>query len=178
MNAPGEVVRFWRDAGPKAWFAKDETFDGRCRAFDNAHHAAARRDLSNWETEAESAFALILLLDQIPRNIYRRSPHSFAADRLAQGVAQRAIARGFDMSIEAELRAFMYLPFEHAEDLGLQNDCLRLITAIGNGEHTRFARLHRDVIVRFSRFPHRNAILGRASTAQELAFLSEDGFAG
>ena len=178
MNAPGEVVRFWRDAGPKAWFAKDETFDGRCHAFEKAHHAAARRELANWEVEAEGALALILLLDQIPRNIYRDSPHAFATDHLGQRVAQRAIANGFDMRIEAELRAFVYLPLEHAEDLAAQDDCLRLMTAIGNEEYTRFARLHRDIIVRFGRFPHRNAILGRASTTEELAFLAEGGFAG
>ncbi|MFT3729568.1 MAG: DUF924 family protein [Terricaulis sp.] len=178
MNAPGEIVRFWRDAGPKAWFAKDETFDGRCRAFEKAHHAAARRELANWEMEAEGALALILLLDQIPRNIYRDSPHAFAADHLALGVTQRAIARGFDLAIAAELRAFVYLPFEHAEDLPLQEDSVRLMTAIGNEEYTRFARLHRDIIVRFGRFPHRNAILGRVSTPEELAFLVEGGFAG
>lgn len=178
MNAPGEVVRFWRDAGPKAWFAKDETFDGRCRAFEKAHHAAARRELGTWEMDAEGALALILLLDQIPRNIYRGSPHAFATDHLALGVTRRAIAHGFDLATEAELRGFIYLPLEHAEDLAAQDDCIRLMTAIGNEEYTRFAHLHRDIIVRFGRFPHRNIILGRASTAGELAFLAEGGFAG
>jgi uncharacterized protein (DUF924 family) len=178
MNAPGEVVRFWRDAGPKAWFAKDETFDGRCRAFEKAHHAAARRELANWELNAEGALALALLLDQIPRNIYRDSPHAFAADHLALGVAQRAIAHGFDAATEFELRQFFYLPLEHAEDMAAQDDCLRLMTALGNEEYTRYARVHRDVIMRFGRFPHRNAILGRASTPEELAFLAEGGFAG
>jgi uncharacterized protein (DUF924 family) len=178
MNAPGEVVRFWRDAGPKSWFAKDETFDGRCRAFEKAHLAASRRELANWETQVDGALALVLLLDQIPRNIYRNSPHAFAADPLAQAVAQRAIANGFDAAAEIALRQFFYLPLEHAEDLGLQDDCLRLMTALGNDEYTRYARLHRDIIVRFGRFPHRNAILGRVSTADELAFIAEGGFAG
>jgi len=178
MNAPGEIVRFWRDAGPKAWFVKDETFDGRCRAFEKAHLAAARRELANWEMTAEGALALVLLLDQIPRNMYRDSPHAFAADCLAQGVAQRAIAQGFDLATEVALRAFLYLPFEHAEDLSLQDDCVRLMTAIGDENYARYARLHRDIIARFGRFPHRNAILGRASTPEELAFLAEGGFAG
>jgi len=178
MTNPGEVVRFWRDAGPKAWFAKDETFDGRCRAFEKAHHAAARRELRQWEADAEGALALILLLDQIPRNIYRNSPHAFATDRLAQAVARRAIANGFDTATSDELRAFVYLPLEHAEDVAAQDDCLRLMTAIGNGEYTKFAVLHRDIIVRFGRFPHRNAVLGRASTPEELAFIAEGGFAG
>lgn len=178
MTSPGEVVRFWRDAGPKAWFAKDETFDGRCRAFEKAHHAAARRELAGWEADAEGALALVLLLDQIPRNIYRNSPHAFATDVLAQAVARRAIARGFDAATEAELRAFIYLPLEHAEDLAAQDDCLRLMTAIGNDNYTRYAALHRDIIARFGRFPHRNAVLGRTSTPEELAYIAEGGFAG
>jgi uncharacterized protein (DUF924 family) len=178
MTSPGEVVRFWRDAGPKAWFAKDETFDGRCRTFEKAHHAAARRELGAWEMEAESALALVLLLDQIPRNIFRNSPHAFAADALAQGVAHRAIASGFDTATEVALRAFFYLPLEHAEELPLQDDCLRLMTTLGNEEYTRYARLHRDIIARFGRFPHRNAVLGRASTPEELAYIAEGGFAG
>jgi ketosteroid isomerase-like protein len=86
MTNPGEVVRFWRDAGPKFWFVKDETFDGRCRAFEKAHHAAAGRELNAWENDAEGALALLLLLDQIPRNIYRNSPHAFAAKARADGV--------------------------------------------------------------------------------------------
>ena len=178
MNAPGEIVRFWRDAGPKAWFAKDETFDGRCRAFEKAHHAAARRELGNWEMDSEGALALLLLLDQIPRNLYRDSPHAFATDHLALGVAQRAIKNGFDAATEAQLRLFFYLPFEHAEDLAAQDECVRLTEALGDPEYLRFARLHRDIIVRFGRFPHRNPILGRASTADELASLAEGGFAG
>jgi uncharacterized protein (DUF924 family) len=178
MNAPGEIVRFWRDAGPKAWFAKDETFDGRCRAFEKAHHAAARRELGNWEMDSEGALALLLLLDQIPRNIYRDSPHAFATDHLALGVAQRAIKNGFDAATEAQLRLFFYLPFEHAEDLAAQDEGVRLTEALGDPEYLRFARLHRDIIVRFGRFPHRNPILGRASTADELASLAEGGFAG
>ena len=178
MNAPGEIVRFWRDAGPKAWFAKDETFDGRCRAFEKAHHAAARRELGNWEMDSEGALALLLLLDQIPRNLYRDSPHAFATDHLALGVAQRAIKNGFDAATEAQLRLFFYLPFEHAEDLAAQDEGVRLTEALGDPEYLRFARLHRDIIVRFGRFPHRNPILGRASTADELAFLAEGGFAG
>lgn len=178
MTNPGEVVRFWRDAGPKFWFVKDETFDGRCRAFEKAHHAAARRELGAWENNAEGALALLLLLDQIPRNIYRNSPHAFAADGLAQAVAQRAVANGFDTATEQALRLFFYLPYEHAEDLALQDDGVRLTTQLGDAEYLRYARLHRDIIVRFGRFPHRNAILGRASTPEELAFLAEGGFAG
>ena len=178
MTSGFEVVRFWRDAGPKAWFVADETFDGRCRTFENAHHAAARRELSAWERDADGALALCLLLDQIPRNIFRYSPHAFATDKLAQAVAQRAIAGGFDARTEVALRLFFYLPLEHAEDLALQDECVRLMAALGDSEYLRYAKLHRDIIARFGRFPHRNAALGRSSTGEELAYLAEGGFRG
>ena len=178
MTAPGEIVRFWRDAGARAWFTKDETFDGRCRAFEKAHHAAARGECAAWEQDAEGALALVLLLDQIPRNIYRGSPHAYATDPLAQAAAQRAVARRFDAATESLLRIFFYLPYEHAEDLALQEKGVRLTQSLGDAEYVRYAMLHRDVIARFGRFPHRNVILGRASTAEELAFLADGGFAG
>ncbi|MEZ5994862.1 MAG: DUF924 family protein [Hyphomonadaceae bacterium] len=178
MANAGEIVRFWRDAGPKAWFAKNETFDGRCRAFEPEHHAAARRELAQWERDAESALALVLLLDQIPRNIYRNSPHAFAADPLAQGVAARAIEHGFDAATDSSLRVFFYLPFEHAEDLHLQDRSVALIEAMRDPEYTKYAIMHRDVIARFGRFPHRNVMFGRKSTPEELTFLAEGGFAG
>lgn len=178
METAGEVVRFWRDAGPKAWFMKNEAFDGRCRAFEAAHHAAARRELSHWEAEAEGALALLILLDQIPRNIFRNSAHAFATDPLAQGVALRALERDFDAATDSELRFFFYMPLEHAEDLAMQDRCLVLMEALGNAEYTKFAKVHRDIIARFGRFPHRNPVLGRKSTAEELAFLAEGGFAG
>ena len=178
MTAPGEIVRFWRDAGARAWFTKDETFDGRCRAFEKAHHAAARGECAAWEQDAEGALALVLLLDQIPRNIYRGSPHAYATDPLAQAAAQRAVARRFDAATESLLRIFFYLPYEHAEDLALQEKGVKLTESLGDAEYLRYAILHRDIIARFGRFPHRNAILGRASTPEELAFLAEGGFAG
>jgi uncharacterized protein (DUF924 family) len=178
MANAGEIVRFWRDAGPKAWFVKNETFDGRCRAFEAEHHAAARRELGGWELDAESALALVVLLDQFPRNLYRGSPHAFAADGLAQGVAQRAVAKRFDAATDSELRLFFYMPYQHAEDLALQEVGVRLVEALGVAEYTRYAVLHRDIIARFGRFPHRNAALARKNTPEELAFLAEGGFAG
>src|SRR5262249_4097224 len=156
-----EIVKFWREAGEKAWFAKSDAFDARCRAFEEAHHAAARRELSDWEQTAEGALALILLLDQIPRNIYRNSPHAFAGDPLAQIVAERAIAAGFHLATEMPLRIFFYLPLEHAEDLALQAQCLALMQETGVENFVRYAAVHRDIIARFGRFPHRNAALGR-----------------
>jgi uncharacterized protein (DUF924 family) len=178
MASAGEIVRFWRNAGAKTWFLKDETFDGRCRAFENEHHAAARGELATWEQDAEGALALILLLDQMPRNIFRNNPHAFATDGLALAIALRAIEKRFDAGGDTALRFFFYMPLEHAEDLALQERSVALFTSLGEPNYLRFAVLHRDIIARFGRFPHRNAILGRKSTAEELAFLAEGGFAG
>jgi uncharacterized protein (DUF924 family) len=178
MASPAEIVNFWRDAGEKAWFARSDAFDARCRAFEAAHHAAARREYAHWEQNAEGALALCLLLDQLPRNIYRNSAHAFAADPLAQGAAQRAIAAGFHLAIAMPLRIFFYMPLEHAEDLSQQAQCLALMQETGVEDFIRYAALHRDIIARFGRFPHRNAALGRTSTAEELDFLAGGGFAG
>jgi uncharacterized protein (DUF924 family) len=178
MTSAAQVVKFWREADEKAWFAKSEAFDAHCRTFEAAHHAAARRELSDWERTAEGALALCLLLDQIPRNIFRNSAHAFAADPLAQGVAQRAIGAGFHQTVELPLRIFFYMPLEHAEDLALQAQCLALMQETGVEHFARFATLHRDLIARFGRFPHRNAALGRTSTPEELDFLASGGFAG
>jgi uncharacterized protein (DUF924 family) len=178
MASAGEIVRFWRDAGTRSWFVKDETFDGRCRAFEADHHAAARRELAHWELDAEGALALVLLLDQFPRNIYRQNPHAYATDRLAQGVAARAIERRFDTATDSFLRVFFYMPFEHAEDASLQERAVTLVEQLRDPEFTKYAILHRDIVARFGRFPHRNAILGRKSTPEELQFLAEGGFAG
>lgn len=178
MASAAEIVRFWRDAGYKAWFTKDETFDGRCRGFEAEHHAAARGELAHWEQDAESALALLILLDQLPRNIFRGSPHAFATDGLAQAVASRAMEKQFDAATDSALRFFFYMPFEHAEDLALQQRCMTLFTNLGDANYLKHAKVHHDIIAKFGRFPHRNAILGRKSTAEELAFLAEGGFAG
>lgn len=178
MASAGEIIRFWRDAGSKAWFVKDETFDGRCRGFESEHHAAARGELAKWEVDAEGALALVLLLDQFPRNIFRRSPHAFATDGLALGVASRAIEKRFDAATDSALRIFFYLPFEHAEDLAMQDLAVRMVEPLRDAEFTKYALLHRDIIARFGRFPHRNAVLGRKSTPEELQFLAEGGFGG
>lgn len=178
MASAAEIVRFWRDAGPKFWFVKDETFDGRCRTFEAEHHAAARGELGAWEMDAEGALALLILLDQLPRNIFRNSPHAFATDGLAQAVAARAIERGFDAATDSALRVFFYMPFEHAEDLAMQDRCVHLMTNLGDAEFIKFAILHRDIIAKFGRFPHRNVVLSRKSTPEELAFLAEGGFRG
>lgn len=174
-----EVVAFWREAGPKQWFAKNDGFDAEIRQrFEPLHQAAARGELNDWAETAEGALALILLTDQFPRNLYRGSAHAFATDPLARHVAERAIEAGFDKQAPAELRVFFYLPFEHGEDLASQDRALALTEALGDKLYTDYAVLHRALIVRFGRFPHRNACMGRVSTAEEEAYLADGGFAG
>ncbi len=176
---PADTLAFWSAAGPAAWFKKDAAFDEALRArFEAAHHCAARGELPHWEQNAEGALALVLLLDQIPRNIYRNSAHAFATDPLAQALADRAVNAGFDRATAMPLRIFFYLPFEHAENIALQARGVALMETTGDAEFLKFAVLHRDVIARFGRFPHRNAALGRTSTAEELTFLAAGGFAG
>lgn len=176
---PNDVVMFWIKAGPKAWFSKSEAFDAEIKArFEPLHHAAARGELAGWAETAEGALALLLLLDQLPRNLYRGSPHAFATDPLARQVADEAIARGFDKTVDPSLRPFFYLPFEHSEMLPDQDRCVQLCKAAGDAGTLKWAELHRDIIRRFGRFPHRNACLARATTPEEQAFLDEGGFAG
>jgi uncharacterized protein (DUF924 family) len=177
--APADVLAFWREAGPKKWFAKDDAFDADIRArFLTAYEAAAAGGLADWETTAEHALALVIVLDQFPRNMFRNDARAFAADETARGVADRAVARGFDMSVPEAERSFFYLPFEHSEDLADQERCVALFRAMGNADLLRWAELHADIIRRFGRFPHRNAALGRMTTAAEQAYLDDDGFAG
>jgi uncharacterized protein (DUF924 family) len=176
---PEAVVNFWTDAGSSRWFAKDDAFDADLRAhFEGAHHTAARGGFTEWEETPEGALALVLLLDQFPRNIFRGSAHAFATDPRAREVADRAIARGFDQRFEPALRCFFYLPFEHSEDAQDQARSLALFKALGDDNYLKYALLHRDIIARFGRFPHRNAVLGRVSTEEERVFLAGGGFAG
>jgi uncharacterized protein (DUF924 family) len=176
---PQEVVEFWRAAGARRWFARDAAFDAECAArFLDAHHAAARREFENWMEDAHGALALLILLDQIPRNVFRGSAHSWATDGLAREYAHRALESGFDSQVEAELRPFFYLPFEHSENLADQERALFLHRALAGENADRWARMHHDIIRRFGRFPHRNAALGRATTPEEQAFLDSGGFKG
>ncbi|MGH6985606.1 MAG: DUF924 family protein [Caulobacteraceae bacterium] len=179
--SPKDVIAFWRQAGPKRWFAKIPAFDEEIlRRFEALHHAAARRELHDWGETAEGSLALALLLDQVPRNIYRGSAHAFATDPLARALSRSAVERGFDKQIPSSLRTFFYLPFSHSERLADQDFGLPLWNALGSetGEEQKWAFVHRDIIVRFDRFPHRNPALGRATTPEEQAFLDEGGFAG
>jgi uncharacterized protein (DUF924 family) len=176
LATPQDVVAFWRDAGPDRWFAKDEGFDALCRArFLATYEAAARGDLNDWELVAEGALAVVLLLDQFPRNMFRGTRRAYQTDATARDTADRAIERGFDKQVDPELRVFFYLPFDHSEDPADQERSVALHEAAGDAEGLKWGRHHRDLIARFGRFPHRNAILGRESTPEEQAYLAEEG---
>ncbi|HEY0505421.1 MAG TPA: DUF924 family protein [Lysobacter sp.] len=176
---PHPLLAFWRDAGYERWFARDEAFDMRCRAdFLDAHHAAARRELEHWMESPDGALALVILLDQIPRNVFRDSAHAFATDPLARHYAARAVDRGDDRAVDPLLRVFFYMPFEHSEAMADQERSVRLAATLAGdagAEYLDYARRHRDVIARFGRFPHRNRALGRDNTPEEQVWLDAGG---
>ena len=174
-----DVVEFWRQAGPAKWFDRSDAFDAQCGAhFLETHFHAARREHDDWLGHADGALALVLLLDQIPRNVFRGSAHAYATDSLARHYAATAVSAGFDTVIDPELRVFFYMPFEHSEAIADQERSLELHRGLPGEGVERWAVLHHDIIVRFGRFPHRNAALGRDTTAEERAFLEGGGFAG
>lgn len=171
-----DILTYWREAGPTKWFAKDDAFDAALRdRFLNAHFAAARREHEALLDHAESALALILLLDQVPRNVFRDSAHAFATDPLAREYATRTLDAGFDLRVDPALRIFMYLPFEHSETLADQDRAVALCETLGDADYLKYAQAHRDVIRRFGRFPHRNRALARASSPEEQAWLDAGG---
>jgi uncharacterized protein (DUF924 family) len=176
---PADVLSFWRAAGPEKWFTKDDAFDAEVGArFLTTYEAAARGALSAWEATAEGALALVIVLDQFPRNLFRDDARAFASDAAACAVTDRALARGFDQQLPPSDRPFLYLPFEHSETVADQERSLALFRALGDAELLRWAELHADIIRRFGRFPHPNAVLGRTTTPAEQAYLDSGGFAG
>jgi uncharacterized protein (DUF924 family) len=179
LATPDEVISFWREAGPEKWFSKDEAFDQTCRdRFMPTYEAAARGDLNEWEITPDGALAVILLLDQFPRNMFRGQRETYKTDPVALMAADRAIERGFDHKVEPLFRRFFYLPFMHSESLADQERSVALNEALGEEDSVKYAHHHHDIVARFGRFPHRNAILGRETTPEEEAFLRESDFRG
>ncbi len=176
---PEEIFLFWKDAGPKKWFEADPAFDREITArFLETYEAGVRGELDHWERSAYGAFALVILLDQFPRNMFRGTPKAFAADEKAKEIADRAIAAGRDQAVDEEVHTFFYMPFMHSETLADQDRCVALMAKEGSQENVKYAEIHRDAIARFGRFPHRNEILGRKSTPEEIAYLQGGGFKG
>lgn len=176
---PEDVVTFWMEAGPARWFTRNAAFDGALAVrFGQALKEARLGAFDHWGETPEGALGLVILLDQISRNTLRGSPLAFAADGKALRMSKQWIGRGYHWQLPAPLAAWFILPYEHAEDLDAQHRGVALFQTMGLHENVRYAQIHLDIIARFGRFPHRNPVLGRTSTAQELAFLQAGGFAG
>jgi uncharacterized protein (DUF924 family) len=158
---------------------KDAAFDTEITSrFMPTWEAASRGQLASWETTDDGALALIIVLDQFPRNMFRNDPRTYATDDLALKAAERALSKGVDKRVANELQQFVYMPFMHSEELKHQERCVELFKAAGNTFNLGFAEDHADIVRRFGRFPHRNKILGRETTADEQAFLDSGGFSG
>lgn len=183
-ETPQDVIGFWLAAGPQAWFRKDEAFDASIqRRFAALHLVASRGELNGWARSPEGALALLIVLDQFPRNMYRNSAHAFATDALALSLAHAAVDAGLDHEVGPELRSFFYMPFEHSERMEDQDRAVALFRAYADAtgdpnNYLHWAKLHRDIIRRFGRFPHRNLCLGRRTTPEEQAYLDDGGFSG
>ena len=176
------IIDFWFGPAPAVsrpeWFKADATFDQKIVSEFGDDYAQARAgECDSWQRTAPGALALVVVLDQFPRNMFRGSARAFESDAPARVVADMAIAAGFDRAVSPTQRIFFYLPFEHAEDVEMQDRSLRLITALAQEGFPRFAdyaERHAAIIRRFGRFPHRNALLGRHSTPEEQAYLKEN----
>jgi len=175
---PEDILSFWFDeAGPAKWFQQSDAFDAEVRQRYEETVLSHATDVKGWNETAEGSLALIIALDQFPRNIYRGTKAAFAFDDKALGYAQVMTDKGWDLKIEQSRRAFVYMPFMHAENITAQNECVRLMDMrLDNANNLHHAKEHRKVIERFGRFPHRNEILGRKSTAEETAFLKSGGY--
>jgi uncharacterized protein (DUF924 family) len=174
-----DVLAFWSKAGADRWYSKDDAFDASVReVFLPLYEAAANGQLTAWETDPEGSLALVITLDQFPRNMFRGEAKAFATDEAARGVADRAVARSFDAVLDRNLLAFLYMPFMHSEDMRDQDRCIALCREAKLADTLKYAQMHADIVRRFGRFPHRNAILGRQTTPEERAYLTSGGFAG
>jgi uncharacterized protein (DUF924 family) len=172
-----DVVRFWlEETAPEKWFQKDAALDAavRCR-FAHIHELVTSLPADDCLTDAQTAVAAVIVLDQFSRNLFRGTARAFASDSQALRLAEAAIARGFDRAVPESGRLFFYLPFEHAEDAAAQTRCVALMATLADPGLVKWAHAHKTIIDRFGRFPHRNAILGRRSTADELEFLTGPG---
>jgi uncharacterized protein (DUF924 family) len=175
--APADILAFWRDAGRERWYTRDDAFDAEVRSrFFELWQKAATDELSSWEATEDGVLALVIVLDQFPRNMFRDDVRTYSSDGLARAVADRAIARGADIGLEADLLEFLYMPLMHSEQLADQQRCVELFRKAGNADNLKYAKDHADIILRFGRFPHRNPVLGRPTTPAEQAFLDSGGF--
>jgi uncharacterized protein (DUF924 family) len=176
LCSPYSILDFWFSARVRPlWFRSTPEFDAEVRQrFVDTWQAARVNALKDWEDSASGALTLVIVLDQLPLNMYRGRPEAFATEAAARDVARRAIARGFDGALDNSRRVFLYLPFMHSEDSADQDYSVRLFAQPGMEDTLKWAQHHRDIVQRFGRFPHRNALLGRASSAAEIAYLESE----
>jgi len=172
-----EVIEFWfEELTPKQWFNSSEELDAEiCERFCAIHDAATKGELESWRSTPEGSLAEIIVLDQFSRNIYRGKPGAFANDLAALVLAQEAIRKSFDIKVEIFKRRFFYMPFMHSESLLVHKTAIRLFNEPGMEDNFDYEIKHKKIIERFGRYPHRNEILGRDSTAEEIEFLSQPG---
>lgn len=177
MTTPQSVLHFWfEETRPAAWWKKDATFDTLiAERFGAVLDSARVGELHAWRESAEGALAEIIVLDQFSRNIFRDRVEAFAQDVLALVLAQEAVRRGMDMALPARQRHFLYMPYMHSESLAIHEEAVRLFSALGDASVLDFEMRHKAIIDRFGRYPHRNAVLGRVSTPEEIAFLATPG---
>ncbi len=172
-----EVISYWKSIGKDSWFKQDDEIDKTIRErFLPTYKLAAAGELSSWQDNAQSSLGLILVLDQFSRNMFRKDPRAFAADHLALEAARHAIDNGFHLEVDEELLPFFIMPLMHSESIDDQVRCVGLMHCHCGEENVKYAIIHRDVIKRFGRFPHRNPVLGRHTTPAEQAFLDDGGF--
>ncbi len=172
-----DVLNFWfLEIDPSAWWKKDEAFDQHIRhRFSSLHTQAANCELYEWRNTATGRLAEIIILDQFSRNIYRDTPLAFAQDALALALAQECIHQKIDAQLTPPQRSFVYMPYMHSESLTIHSQALTLFESLGNENNLEFEIQHKDIIEKFGRYPHRNTILGRQSTEDEIAFLKQPG---
>ncbi len=171
------VLDFWFvETSPKQWWSANARFDAAVRErFSALHRAANLGELWEWRKQPRGRLAEIIVLDQFPRNMYRGTPQAFASDAMALALAQEAVAGGHDLQLAPPERGFLYMPYQHSESRLVQVESLRLFTALGVEEQYDFALRHKAIIDRFGRYPHRNQVLGRESTPEEIEFLKQPG---
>ena len=174
---PDNILSFWfEEIEPKQWFVKDLSFDQLLiERFSDIHHQASQCELYDWRKTAEGCLAEVIILDQFSRNMFRDTANAFASDPLALALAQSAIAAGKDQDLTPAQRTFLYMPFMHSESLKVHDVAVKLFTDNGIQANLDFEIKHRDIIEKYGRYPHRNAILGRDSSPEEIAFLEQPG---
>lgn len=174
---PKDVLDFWFvEHGPQDWYSGDPAFDQKCaERLAEVHQRAVRSELWTWRRQPEGRLAELILLDQVSRQLYRNDARAFASDTMALALSQEAIAHGADKALDTHGKLFVYMPFQHAESLVIQEESVKLFEALGDGAYLPYAIEHRDIIARFGRFPLRNKALGRMSTPEEIEYIAGRG---